>query len=97
MKITITVDDQDFGTVCACALRYAMGRRTYMPSLVRDFVRPLLPQLPRGVILVMLNDCEFQARYGDYGDEIIDKPGWVKWREELCEEIRRRENKNAGK
>lgn len=39
-SMSIKVDEQDFGTVCVCALRYAMGRETYMPSLVRDFVRP---------------------------------------------------------
>lgn len=26
--------DDDFGVICNCAVRYAVGRRTYMPSLV---------------------------------------------------------------
>ena len=89
---TYKLDEQDFGTICICALRYAMGRQTYMPSLVRDFVRPLLPELPGKTIAVMLNDCDFQARYGDYGDETIDKPGWIAWREEILKEKARREN-----
>ena len=84
--ITLTVDEQDFGTICVCALRYAMGRQTYMPSLVRDFVRPLLPKLSGKTIAVMIQDCDFQKRTNGYGDPTIDKPGWIQWREELREE-----------
>lgn len=88
--ITVTVDEQYFGTVCICAIRYVMGRETYMPSLVRDFVRPLLPVLPDKTIGVMINDCEIQANQKCWGSETIDKPGWVKWRLELLEERERR-------
>ena len=89
----INVDDQDFGTVCVCALRYAMGRMTYMPDLVRGFVRPLLPKLTDKTIGTMIQDCEFQARTNMWGDEIIDKPGWVKWEMELrAEQARRKES-----
>lgn len=31
--------DKDFGIICLCALRYCFGRRTYMPSLVTDFIK----------------------------------------------------------
>ena len=30
--------DEDFGTICVCAVRYCLCRQTYMPSLVQDFV-----------------------------------------------------------
>ena len=92
--IKIEVDEQDFGTMCVCALRYAMGRETYMPSLVRDFVRPLLPQICDKSLVVMLQDCDFQERYDVYGDDRIDKPGWVRWKQELQAEKERR-TKNA--
>lgn len=89
-----TLDEQDFGTICVCALRYAMGRQTYMPQLVRDFVRPLLPKLPDKTIGVMVNDCDFQRRYGDYGDDKIGKPGWVTWEQEVkAEQARRKERR----
>lgn len=81
--ITLKVDEQDFGTICICALRYAMGRETYMPSLVRDFIRPLLPKLCDKTLAVMLNDCDDQQRYGYYGNERIDKPGWLEWKKVL--------------
>ena len=88
--MSIKVDEQDFGTVCVCALRYAMGRKTYMPSLVRDFVRPLLTQLPDKTLAVMINDCEEQERMNVWGSETIDKPGWVRWKQELLTEKERR-------
>ena len=89
--IKLTLDEQDFGTVCVCALRYAMGRMTYMPSLVRDFVRPLLPRLPDKTIKVMVDDCDFQRRMNAYGDDRIDKPDWIKWEKEVKAELERRQ------
>lgn len=89
---TFKFDEQDFGTICVCALRYAMGRETYMPSLVRDFVRPLLPQLSDKTIAVMISDCDFQKRYDAYGHEKIDKPAWLEWEKELKVEYERRQN-----
>ena len=86
----IEVSNDDFGTLCVCALRYCQGRQTYMPSLVRDIVRPLLPQMTLKSIKVMLDDCDFQARYDIYGDENIDKPGWLEWKQELQREYFRR-------
>ena len=91
--ITITVDQQYFGTICCCALRYAMGRETYMPSLVRDFVRPLLPMLTDKTLGVMTMDSEEQRRIGLWGSETIDKPGWELWLSELHAEKARRERK----
>lgn len=91
-KIKLEVDEQDFGTICVCALRYAMGRQTYMPSLVRDFVRPLLPKICDKSLNVMIQDCDFQERMNCYGDEKIDKPAWVKWKEELLNEYECRQN-----
>ena len=38
--------DGNFGVMQTCAIRYACGRRTYMPSLVIDYITPLIPHLP---------------------------------------------------
>lgn len=86
----IDLKEQDLGTLCIAALRYSMGRQTYMPSLVRGIVRPLLPELSDRYIRVMCEDCAFQASTNQWGDERIDKPGWILWREELRKEMERR-------
>ena len=55
----INISQEDFGTLCICAIRYCQGRQTYMPSLVQGIVREHLSELSDRDIQVMLDDCEF--------------------------------------
>ena len=80
-KISLTPDD--FGTLAVCAIRYCQGRQTYMPSLVRGIIEPHLEQMGDRDLTVMLNDCEYQDKNCLYGNEAIDKPGWIAWRRKL--------------
>ena len=91
------IDREDFGTLCICALRYCQGRQTYMPSLVRDIIRPRLPDLSDKTLGVMIEDCAFQAKMNLYGSETIDKPGWLNWEMELRAEKRRREEEKEAR
>lgn len=86
----ITLRAEDFGVLAICAIRYCHGRQTYMPDLVRGIVREYLAEVEDRDITVMIDDCEFQKRANLYGDEKIDKPGWMKWRDELLAERERR-------
>ncbi len=86
----ITINKEDFAILCICAIRYCQGRETYMPKFVRDIVRNHLQNLDYGDLQVMLQDCEFQRNMNLYGDEWIDKPGWLRWKQDLKDEIRRR-------
>lgn len=87
----------DFGTLAICAVRYCMGRQTYMPELVRDIIRPHLQEMTDRDIAVMLSDCDFQRSCDAYGDVSIDKPGWLKWERELTEERWRRDETGGTK
>lgn len=89
MKIDIT--QEDFGTLCICALRYCHGRRTYMPGLVQEIVGGHLKELSNKDITVLVQDCEFQKSMELYGDEKIDKPGWLKWERKVRAEKERRD------
>lgn len=80
----------DFGTLAICAIRYCQGRMTYMPELVRDIIAPHLSDLSDKDLAVMINDCDYQKRFRLYGDERIDKPGWLWWKELLTTERDRR-------
>lgn len=84
------ITQKDFGTLAICAIRYCQGRQTYMPDLVRDIVRPHLSELTDEDLTVMIDDCDFQERMHLYGDDRIDKPGWIRWRELLVAERKRR-------
>ena len=65
-----------------------------MPSLVRDIIRPHLKELSDKDLAVMINDCSYQKRFDLYGDEAIDKPGWIEWEQELLKERERRDGFN---
>ena len=82
--------NDDFATLAICAIRYCHGRQTYMPDLVRGIVRQHLTELSDKDLTVMIEDCNFQERFHLYGDERIDKPGWLKWKTELIAEKERR-------
>lgn len=84
------ITNEQFGILAICALRYSMGRQTFMPSHVRSIVKPHLSKLSNRDISAMLKDCEDQARFGNYGNDAIDKPGWVEWYALVREEYDRR-------
>ena len=75
------------GAILICAIRYCLGRQTYMPSLITDFIRPLLPHLDNKTLSVIENDIRNAE---SYGNEKIDKPIWVRFLSEVEEEICRR-------
>lgn len=88
MKIEIS--KEDFGTLCICAIRYCHGRQTYIPSLVQRICRQHLSELSDKDLAAMIDDCKFQEQMKMYGDEKIDKPGWLNWKETLEAEMDRR-------
>lgn len=92
MKVR-NISQEDFGTLAICAIRYCQGRQTYMPGLVREIVVPHLPDISDKDLGVMIDDCDFQETMKLYGDERIDKPGWLRWREILLAEEKRRAEK----
>jgi len=86
----IGLEKDGFGTLAICAVRYCQGRQTYMPDLVRSIVRPRLKELSDRDLNVMIEDCDFQERMNLYGNERIDKPGWLEWKADLIAERERR-------
>ena len=50
--------DDDFGCIINCAVRYALGRNTYMPGLVCDFVRKYMSIFDAKTIDVIIQDID---------------------------------------
>ena len=71
--------NKDFETILLCAVRYAIGRRTYIPSLVIDYITPLLPYLSDNTLKLIANEIvqHDTCIEGGLGDEKIDKPYWL--------------------
>lgn len=87
----MNITDDAFGTLAICALRYCQGRETYMPGLVRRIVKAHLSEVCDTDLRVMIQDCDYQATMGLWGDESIDRPGWIQWKEDLLVEQKKRE------
>ena len=70
--------DKNFETILLCAVRYAIGRKSYIPSLVIDYITPLLPYLSEDVLKLIADEItEYEAYEGGLGDEKIDRPHWI--------------------
>lgn len=89
-KPKIDLADDDFGSILNCAVRYALGRETYMPSLVIDFITPLLPHLSDRTLWCFDQDITEQRYYGGYGDKTIDEPVWMRFHAAIRKERTRR-------
>lgn len=85
--------DKDLGTIVICAVRYAIGRQTYMPGLVQDFVMRHPEIVDKRVKSVILEDIRIADHFTKYkrsdgsemvmdglGDTKIDRPGWLKFK-----------------
>ena len=83
----VPVND-DFGIILTCAVRYSLGRQTYMPELVINFINPLLSQLSDKTLYCMSKDI---SEANSYGDEYIDKPKWNWFLNNIKAEIEKRE------
>ena len=73
--MTIDISQEDFGTLCVCALRYCHGRQTYMPSLVQTIVIRHFKDLSDRDLKVIADDEQFQSDMNLFGD-LCDKVDW---------------------
>ena len=86
----------DFEVLVICATRYALGRQTYMPSMVQEIVQSHISELTLPTLHILTEDIEFAehmalngAPYA-LGDKSIDAPGWLALKDRMKEEENRR-------
>lgn len=80
--------DEEFGMIVTCAIRYAIGRMTYMPSVVCEFTLRFMPLLDSKTIHVMIRDItETMERWQG---ELTDSELWLNLRAKAEEEKERR-------
>lgn len=86
--------DENLETILICAERYACGRKTYMPSIVVEYITALIPKLSVKTLTVLRNDITEQVNYGTLreplGDSVIDAPLWRRLRLDVVNELKRR-------
>ena len=75
---------QDFELMMISALRYAIGRYTYMPSVTIEYIRYLIPQLSPTTLFVMKRDIDEEIeRYQRMERELYMAKEWQKLAEEI--------------
>lgn len=88
--LNVNMSQEDFGTLCICALRYCQGRHTYMPSLVQEIVGKHLKDLSDIDVTIVINDCESWNKLSCYGDNEIDKQDWLRFGQMAVDELKAR-------
>lgn len=88
-QIIIEADDDFFGAVLNCAVRYCIGRQSYMPGLVIDKITPWLPLLSEKTLWCFERDIK---EADSLGDPDVDAPRWRKFQSDVQKEIERRKN-----
>ena len=84
--------DTDFSTIVGCALRYALGRYTYMPSTVKGFIERHIEAITENDLNVMINDIEDKMKYNK---ELPYKELWLELRDDLVVELKKREESQS--
>jgi hypothetical protein len=73
-----------FELMMISALRYAIGRYTYMPSVTIEYIRYLIPQLSAKTLFIMQRDIEEEIeRYQRMERELYMDKEWKKLADEI--------------
>lgn len=88
------VDKHDLGTLCICAVRYAMGRTSYMPEEIAGIVRGLIKGLEDVDLAILRRDIAQHITM--VSELVVHDPAshmmlWVKLRSDIDREIGFRE------
>lgn len=94
--ITISeISREDFGSLCICAIRYCLGRKTYMPSIVQRVVTTNISYLSDMDLHVIYDDIKKHSgplhemdAYGTY-EHYKD---WQNFLRIVTQEIKNRDN-----
>ena len=92
----ITVEQEinilsEFNTICVCAVRYAVGRKTYMPRLVMDYCLDNLALLKTETLYAIVKDVnDYYERFEPDQKDDFDYKEWIAFKVFLEGEIERR-------
>lgn len=88
-KPKVHIDDPEFGLVVSCAVRYGLGRMTYIVAAITDYIIPLVPYMDLQTLYCMNRDITSHAETNDLGMK-CDAEHWLELRTAIQREIDRR-------
>ena len=81
----------DFELMLISALRYAIGRESYMPSVTINYIHYLIPQLSANTLYVMQRDIrETITNYGRIKSKLYMEVEWIGLEAELRKEYEKK-------
>ncbi|WP_303237509.1 hypothetical protein [uncultured Bilophila sp.] len=74
------------GALVGCAVRYAIGRRSYMPGYVIETIAPVIGKLDNCSLCVIMRDIRNAVSYGmEY-----EKATWLELADRIAAELEKR-------
>ena len=86
VKVSI---DHDFENMLISAVRYALGRETYITGSTTAYITRLLPHLSKRAISIIVHDINDAH---DLGNPTIDAPHWEQLVKNIWKEVGGRTN-----
>lgn len=84
--ITLRMNEEDIFPLLISAFRYALGRRSYMPSLISSIILANKDKLVGWQRHQFVDEVvDYKNMYGDLGDE-CDEKTWMRFCEEMWNE-----------
>ena len=74
----VLVDCQDLDLVIIAAFRYALGRHTYMPSSIADFIKSNISLVPPNDVDLMIKEIT-QGEKREFGYSLGDEYNTKVW------------------
>lgn len=90
-KPKIIPESPTFGMMMCSAVRYALGRMTYITGTTCDFITPLVPYLDISALQNINKDITEHAEMNQLGMD-IDREKWLELRAAIQHEIAFRKN-----
>ena len=87
-------NDVDFGEIVNAAVRYSIGRHTYMPGLVRDFVIRNIGALNDKTLSIVVSDIDREFKMHP---ELNYLETWLSLKTAIQEEISSRKKEDTNK
>ena len=81
----------DLESMLICALRYSIGRESYMPGIAIDYIRYIAPQLSANTLYVMQRDIrETIASYARIERKLYMEVEWIELESALRKEYEKK-------
>jgi hypothetical protein len=85
-KPKILLESPTFGMMMCSAVRYALGRMTYIVGTTCDFITPLVPYMDMSALQNINKDITEHAEMNELGMD-IDREHWLNLRAKIQKEI----------